>query len=84
MKNKQTPKPGSEEYDVERPQDLQKPKFNSTTDRRESHELPAVENMSGLEDDAREVNTDPARLPKTDLGNDRDEDEEDRERIINR
>lgn len=80
MKKPETPKPGSAAYDVEKTQDLNTPKYHSSTDRRSSHELPATENMN----DQPEDRTDHKDLPKTDLGNKRSEDEEQREKIINR
>ena len=46
MKNRETPKPGSKEYDVNKTEDLTTPKYHSSTDRRSSHELPATENLN--------------------------------------
>jgi hypothetical protein len=82
MKNKKTPKPGSKEYNVEKTEDLNMPEFHSSTDKRDSRELPAIENMNGNEASAGKVKTDSERLPETDLGNDRSENEKERERII--
>lgn len=79
MKKTRTPKPGSKEYNVEKTEDLNIPEFHSSTDKRYSHELPAIENMNGEE---AQVQNDPEHLPKTNLGNDRSKNEKDRERII--
>lgn len=38
MKKAKTPKPGSKEYDVEKTEDLTKPEFHSSTDKKASHE----------------------------------------------
>lgn len=78
MENDKTPKPASEEYDVENPQNLNVPKFNSSTDKRESSEKPAVENMNDQE------LVEDNRPPDTDLGNERDDHEDDKERIISK
>ena len=78
MENDKSPKPASEEYDVENPQNLNLPKFNSSTDKRESHETPAVEHMDGQQ------SVEDQRPPDTDLGNERDDDEEEKERIISK
>lgn len=81
MKNQaQTPKPGSEAYNVEKPQDLAIPKFNSSTDNRSSHELPATENLNDQPET--DADTRANDTPKTNLGNKRDDDEEEREKII--
>jgi hypothetical protein len=39
----------SKDYDVENPQELNIPKFNSTSEKRESHKLPYVENVDDTE-----------------------------------
>lgn len=78
MENDKAPKPASEEYDVENPQNLNVPKFNSSTDKRDSHEKPAVENL----DDQKPAED--QRPPDTDLGNERDDDEDEKERIISK
>jgi len=78
MENDKTPKPASEEYDVENPQNLNVPKFNSSTDKRESNERPAVENMNDHKP------AEDQRPPDTDLGNERDDDEDEKERIISK
>lgn len=82
MKKTKTPKPGSKEYNVEKTEDLNTPEFHSSTDKRDSHELPAIENMNGEEGQAEKIDNDPVHLPETDLGNDREKNEKDRERII--
>jgi hypothetical protein len=77
-----TPKPDAEGYDVERPQDLNMPRFNSTTEKRESGGLPGVENMN---DQQQHIDTDGSHdtdIPDTDLGNDRSDDESEDEKII--
>jgi hypothetical protein len=82
MKHKRTPKPGSKEYNVEKTEDLNMPEFHSSTDKRDSRELPAIENMNGKEASTGKAKTDPERLPDTNLGNDRSKNEKERERII--
>ena len=81
MKSRKTPKPGSKEYDVENTQNLNIPEFNSSTDRRESRELPSVENLDYqyIERADRSKNLE---IPETNLGNERSEDEDERERLI--
>ncbi len=89
MKNA-SPKPGSAEYPIEKPQDLQRPEFNSTSEQRSSEELPAVEHIeeeSGLDEKEKNASRmeQQKKMPaKSDLGNDRDEEEAERERIIRR
>lgn len=87
MENNKTPKPESEDYDVEKPQDLNIPKYNSSTDHRTDADLPAVENLNDTEDGIDRQNSNRAfpdhrESPKPDLGNDRDDDEDEREKII--
>lgn len=48
-KNKQPISAKSEDYDIENPQKLNLPKFNSTSENRESHKLPYVENADNTE-----------------------------------
>ncbi len=79
MESDKTPKPASEHYDVENPQNLNIPKFNSSTDKRESHERPAIENLNDQDQPLHDQ-----RPPHTDLGNKRDDDEADEERIIDK
>ena len=84
MNNSKTPAPGSEEYDVNHPQELNTPKYNSATEKRPSSGLPQVENMN---DQQKHIDTDNANdtsVPDTDLGNDRADDEKEKERIIRR
>jgi hypothetical protein len=42
MENQTTPKPDSEEYDVEHPENTATPQFNSSTEKREGSKLPAI------------------------------------------
>ncbi|EDM38460.1 hypothetical protein PBAL39_02557 [Pedobacter sp. BAL39] len=84
MKNdKATPQPGTPGYQVEKTEELNKPKFNSGTDRRESDELPAVEQKDAhLSSDAKSMEHD-QNIPEADLGNQRDDDkEQEDEKII--
>lgn len=81
MKNRSTPKPGSADYNTEKPEHLNLPEFHSSTDRRNCHELPATENLNDQADE-NENNISQQNLPKTDLGNPRNENEKQRERII--
>ena len=46
MKNRSTPKPGSVAYNPEKPQYLNIPEYHSSTDNRNSFELPAIENLN--------------------------------------
>jgi hypothetical protein len=78
MNDNKTPHPDSENYDVEKPQDLNVPKFNSSTDKRTSEETPATENLN----DKKPLDQDEG--PDTDLGNDRDHNEDTKERIIDK
>ncbi|TDQ11938.1 hypothetical protein [Pedobacter metabolipauper] len=81
--NKQTPKPESEDYNVEKPQDLNVPRFNSSTDKRTDAELPEIENLNDQPTDF-EKERENGDLPNTHLGNKRDEDEDEQERIISK
>ncbi|TKC05966.1 hypothetical protein [Pedobacter frigoris] len=80
MENHKTPKPGSSEYNIEKTESLTTPKFNSTTERRESGELPATENLND-QSDTQERTTEKGPS-KPDLGNERRDDEEQREKLI--
>lgn len=82
MNKDKTPQPGSEDYDVEQPQELNIPKFNSSTEKRGSDELPAVENMDGMKKPVQPENRGQKSLPDTNLGNDRDDYEDEKEKII--
>lgn len=44
--NKDENAPGSDEYDVNHPQNIQTPSFNSATEKRDTDELPGVENLN--------------------------------------
>lgn len=83
MKNRKTPKPGTKEYDVENTQNLNIPEFNSSTGRRKSGELPSVENLDPQPIESSDSSKD-TEIPEVDLGNQRDEDEDEKERIISR
>jgi hypothetical protein len=90
-KNKQPKSAESADYNVENPQELNVPKYNSTTETRNSNELPFIENLDNgpeLDDDFRENSQTPAddkslhgEGDKTDLGNGEPDDPED-EKII--
>ncbi|RZK79256.1 MAG: hypothetical protein EOO92_09655 [Pedobacter sp.] len=82
MENKHTPSPDSEEYNVEKPQDLNAPEYTSASDKRESDELPAIENMNDEDEKVQPEDSNRSNMPKTDLGN--EEDDADSERIIRR
>ena len=84
MENKHTPKPESDEYNVEETQDLNVPKYNSATDKRTGGELPAIENMNDQDEQVKPEDSNRSNMPDADLGNDRDEDEDDAEKIIRR
>ena len=80
MEKNKTPKPDSSAYDVEKTEDLNVPKFNSTTQKRTAADLPADENMNNQSGEPKDVHDD--RLPDTNLGNSRDDDEAEKEKII--
>jgi len=82
MENRETPKPGSAKYDVEKTEELNTPKYHSSTDRRNSHELPATENLNDQSENRINKKIQHKDLPKTNLGNKRKEDEKQREKII--
>lgn len=83
MKNDKTPKPGSKDYNVEKTEALNTPKYNSSTDRRSSEELPATEHLQDPGEEHHAVEKTTTDAPKSDLGNDQDnEKEKERERII--
>ncbi|ACU04606.1 MULTISPECIES: hypothetical protein [Pedobacter] len=75
MKNHGTPKPGSKQYDVEKTENLTKPKYHSSTDRRSSQELPATENLNDQPENNSDEKIKDTDVPKTNLGNKRDGDE---------
>lgn len=80
MKNQKIPKPGSSEYKVEKTETLNIPKYNSSTDHRNSEELPATENLN---DQTTNTKTDPDQMPpKPNMGNKRADDEDEREKLI--
>jgi hypothetical protein len=83
MTDDKTPKPGDSDYPVNHPQDLNKPKFNSTG-MKEGDEQPPVENMNDQQKDTDTDNAVDVDVPETDLANPRDDDEDDQERIIRR
>ena len=82
MENNKTPKPGTKGYSTDKPEDLTTPRYNSSTDRRNSDELPATENLNDHPQNEKDENRTNQDLPKTDLGNDPSDDEKQRERII--
>jgi hypothetical protein len=84
MENDKTVQPGSEDYNVEKPQDLNIPKYNSATEKRDSNELPSDENMHDQEKDTNVSETHDTEMPSPNLGNKRDHDEEEKEKIIRR
>ena len=81
MKNKSTPKPGSAKYDAEKPQQLTAPEYHSSTERRGSHELPATENLDN-QTVKNKTEISKQDRPKINLGNPRNKDEDDREKLI--
>jgi hypothetical protein len=84
--------PGSEDYDVNHPQNLTQPVFNSTSTDIGTDHLPGIENLNhngGLKDSLKEskdnvndpsdqVNEEPlfGDAPKTDLGNSSSDDDD--------
>ena len=84
MRNRETPKPGSKQYDVEKTENLTTPKYHSSTDRRSSHELPSIENLNDQSENKFDENIMEEDIPKTNLGNKRKDNEKQREQIIRR
>lgn len=84
MEQKRTPAPGSAQYNPDQPQELNIPEFNSTTEKRKSGELPAVENMNDEQQHINPHDAHPADTPRTNLGNERKPDEKEKEKIIRR
>jgi hypothetical protein len=84
MENQTTPKPDSEEYDVEHPEKTATPQFNSSTEKREGSKLPAIENMNDEDEKVDPKDSNRTNMPETDLGNDPVDEEKDKERIIRR
>lgn len=99
QENKNKPKVvDSEDYNVEKPQELTQPQYNSTTKNRQGAELPAVENLNqteGLKNElkgAKKDNNHPATPindeslhgegPKTELGNGPRDQDEDEDEKI--
>lgn len=82
MKNNKTSTPGSAAYDVEKTEDLTSPKYHSSTDRRNSEELPAIENLNDQSQNNAKEKTEEKDLPKTNLGNKEKGNEKQREKII--
>ena len=67
-KRKKTPKPGTAGYDPNDTNNKNIPKYNSSTDRRDSSELPATENLNDQTTEGKTAVTTPD-TPKTNLGN---------------
>ena len=87
-KKQQPQSAANEEYDVNHPENLNTPKFNSTSEHRDTNELPGVENLNleNAPNEAQKPENDSSlrgTAPKTDLGNgQRDDDENEKEKII--
>jgi hypothetical protein len=84
MDHNSTPKPESEEYDIEHPQNLNIPKFNSDTEKLEGAGRPGVEHLNDADENPTPDDSDKRDTPETDLGNNPSDDEGDSERIIRR
>ncbi|MEJ2880480.1 hypothetical protein [Pedobacter sp. GR22-6] len=84
MKNKKTPQPGEEDYPLNQPQNLNIPKFNSSGKKDLTDDLPPVENMNDLQIEKNADHESYDDRPLTDLGNERSDNEEEKERIIRR
>ncbi|MHA4895184.1 hypothetical protein ACXZ1K_10545 [Pedobacter sp. PWIIR3] len=84
MENTSTPVPGSKDYNVEKPEELNIPQFNSSTEKRKGEELPAVENMNDQAEKVDPEDSNRVNMPHADLGNNPSDDEKDKERIIRR
>ncbi|WEK18253.1 MAG: hypothetical protein P0Y49_15790 [Candidatus Pedobacter colombiensis] len=70
MKKHKIPGPGSKEYDIENPQNLNIPTYHSSTDYRSSKELPSVENLDN-ESISEAEDAEDLEVTKTNLGNKR-------------
>jgi len=81
MENKKTPKPGSADYPINEPQKLNTPMFNSDG-KKPGDEIPPVENMNDQQTVIDTTNSVDLAIPPTNLGNPRDKNEDERERII--
>lgn len=72
-KNQEENAPGGENYDVNNPQNITTPTFNSTTDGRDTDDLPGVENLNLSNNGDQELPENDQSLfgsdSKTDLGN---------------
>lgn len=72
-KNQEQNAPGGENYDVNHPQNIATPTFNSTTDGRDTDDLPGVENLNLSNNGDQELPDNDQSLfgtdSKTDLGN---------------
>ena len=84
MENRETPKPGTEDYPVNHPEKLNQPKFNSVGRKDDKDDFPPVENMNDQQSEDNTKPEDHAPQKDTNLGNPRDDEEDDRERIIRR
>ncbi|MFP5080216.1 hypothetical protein [Pedobacter sp. JCM 36344] len=84
MNDHSTPKPESNQYDVEHPENLNLPKFNSSSEKREGAKLSAIENMNDQDEKVKPEDSNRSKMPETDLGNHPDDDEKESERIIRR
>jgi hypothetical protein len=87
--NKSQKSANTEGYDVNHPQNLNKPVFNSTTDHRDTNGLPGVENLDNQLMDEKQAPQNIERLTgssaTTDLDNgERNDEDRDEERIIDR
>lgn len=84
MKNRATPKPGSKKYNIEKTEDLNTPKYHSSSDTRHNSELPAIENLNDQPENEMNRTIKEQYIPKPDLGNKRKKNEKQREKIIAR
>ena len=90
--------PGNEDYDINRPQNLAKPAFNSASENRDNHAVPPIENLNQQNDEDDQLKQDTAHRTdqqglvndeslhgndhKTDLGNGETPEDKDDEKLI--
>jgi hypothetical protein len=90
--------PDNEGYDINNPQNITKPAFNSNTDKRSSEGLPQTENLNQQNDENNQLHANETsnkadidtkndesltgNAPDTDLGNDREEEDPEKDKLI--
>ena len=79
-KNPKENAPGGENYDVNNPQNITVPDYNSATEHRDTDELPGVENLNHSNNNEQHMPDNDGSLTgtpsKTDLGNNKKKEED--------